>query len=375
MKIARIKRSVIIISLIPIIASLGFFLFTTEKSYSDSSRAAGSAPPVLATVEGREISAKLFQLYLKDTVETLGLSDKTPEGSRRVDLLKEGIIAELIDRALIEDEARRRNLSFAPGRLESERKIRIEQMGGEELYRNYLSESGLSEEEFSRIVATEIYGDLLRQDLAKDVSVTEGEARDFYNKEKSNPKFESLFVEPERVRASHILINARRAQIADELRAKGSYDRAQLDRMVADETARRRERAAAVLSSARAGADFARLARQYSDDPGTREQGGDLGLFQRSAHTPKFDDAAFALKPGQTSDIVETEYGFHIIKVAEHRAARVRGFDEVRSAIEQQALARKRAERLTRWLEERRGSAQISVTPFYRVGRFQTSGR
>jgi parvulin-like peptidyl-prolyl isomerase len=366
-KTARAQsRPFIVIALIPIIASLGFCLIVIQKSFSDSSKPeapAVEAPPVVATVEGRQISAKLYRLYLKNGIESLGISDQTEEGRRRIGLLKEGIISELIDRTLIEAEARRRNLSFTEERLEREHKSRIEQMGGEELYRAYLKDSNLDNEEFRQVVAGEIYGMMLKQEFDKDVSVAQTEIRNFYDKEKSNPKFESLFVEPERVRASHILISARRTQMAGGPQA------------VADETRKRRERAAQILSRVRAGADFAQVARENSDDSGTRAGGGDLGLFTRNTHTQKFDDAAFALKPGQTSDIIETDYGFHVIKVAEHRPARVRSFDETRSAIEQQLLARARAERLTRWLEERRKSASINVAPFYRVGQFLIAGQ
>lgn len=366
MKIARAQYRPLIIILIPIIASLSLCFILIQKSFTDSSKPAltnAEPPEVVATVEGRQISAKLYNIYLKNGIESIGLSDQTEEGRRRINLLKEGIIAELIDRALIEAEARRRNLSFTAEKLEGEYKSRIEQMGGEELYRAYINESNLTDEEFRQIVAGEIYGLMLKQEFDKSVSVSQNDVRGFYNKEKSNPKLESLFVEPERVRASHILVNARRAQIASELK---------LERAVADEMRKRRERAAEILNRVRAGADFARLARETSDDSGTRATGGDLGLFTRNTHTKNFDEAAFALKPGQVSQIIETDYGFHIIKVMEHRPSRIKSFDETRSAIEQQLLARARAENLSRWLEERRRAAKINVTSFYRVGQFLT---
>jgi parvulin-like peptidyl-prolyl isomerase len=82
-----------------------------------------------------------------------------------------------------------------------------------------------------------------------------------------------------------------------------------------------RAQAEDVLKRARAGEDFAALAKEFSTDPGSKDKGGDLGWFSRGQMTKKFEDAAFALQPGQISDIVETEFGFHIIKVQERRTA------------------------------------------------------
>ncbi|MDX1648095.1 MAG: peptidylprolyl isomerase [Longimicrobiales bacterium] len=81
-----------------------------------------------------------------------------------------------------------------------------------------------------------------------------------------------------------------------------------------------REKAEALLDSIGAGADFAELARAHSDDPGTAELGGDLGWFRRGRMVREFEDAAFALIDGQVSDVVRTDFGFHIIKVERYRA-------------------------------------------------------
>ena len=80
-----------------------------------------------------------------------------------------------------------------------------------------------------------------------------------------------------------------------------------------------RAQIADILRRVRAGEDFAALARQYSTDPGSKESGGDLGWFGRGMMVKPFEDAAFALKPGETSDIVETQFGFHLIRLDERR--------------------------------------------------------
>lgn len=117
---------------------------------------------------------------------------------------------------------------------------------------------------------------------------------------------------PEQVRASHIL-----------LKTEGK-----------DEAVVRKE-AQAVLAQINGGADFAELARKVSDDT-SKEQGGDLDFFARGRMVPEFETAAFAMAPGQTSDIVKSQFGFHIIRVTDKRAGSTRTLDEVRQQIQDQ---------------------------------------
>lgn len=130
---------------------------------------------------------------------------------------------------------------------------------------------------------------------------------------KANP---DRFKAEERVRASHILIAARHADA--------------------------RERAERVLAAVRAdGADFAKLAKEFSDDPGSAARGGDLGVFGRGKMVPAFDAAAFALtEAGQVSDLVETQFGFHVIRLDERFPAGVRSFAEVREQLIKEAEAK-----------------------------------
>lgn len=122
-----------------------------------------------------------------------------------------------------------------------------------------------------------------------------------------------LFQTPEQVRASHILLET------------AGKDEAEV-----------RKQAESILAQARAGADFAELAKKFSEDEATRDKGGDLDYFTRGRMVPEFESVAFALEPGQVSDLVRSQFGFHIIKVADKRPASTRPLDEVRQPIQEQ---------------------------------------
>jgi peptidyl-prolyl cis-trans isomerase D len=94
-----------------------------------------------------------------------------------------------------------------------------------------------------------------------------------------------------------------------------------------------KQKAENLLKQIKGGADFAALAKANSDDPGSKEQGGELGMIQRGVTVPEFEKTAFALQPGQVSDVIRTQFGYHIIKVEEKQTAHLKPLDEVRAQI------------------------------------------
>ena len=173
---------------------------------------------------------------------------------------------------------------------------------------------------------------------------------------------EDRFTDPAEVRARHILVKVDPG---------------------ADEAAKSKARAEAddLLKQVRAGGDFEALAKAHSKDPGSAAKGGDLGFFPRGRMVPTFDAAAFALEPGQVSELVETPFGFHIIKVEEKKAGGVRPFEAVREQIEKELtaersleLARKQADSDRRTvvrgksLQEAVGERKVEETPAFAAG-------
>ena len=104
------------------------------------------------------------------------------------------------------------------------------------------------------------------------------------------------------------------------------------------EVAETKKKAEDVLKQARKGAKFDELAKKYSEDPGSKDKGGDLGWIRQGQTVPEFEKEAFSLAPGQISDLVRTQYGFHIIKVLEKQTAHTKPFDEVKESLRTQAV-------------------------------------
>ncbi|MBI5640425.1 MAG: peptidylprolyl isomerase [Nitrospirae bacterium] len=136
--------------------------------------------------------------------------------------------------------------------------------------------------------------EFVKQKTAKDISVTDKDIEIYYKTHQDEFKVK------EQVLARHILV-------------KVDADASEEDKKKA------RTKAEDLLKRVKAGEDFAKLATEFSDDPSAKTKGGDLGYFSRGRMVKEFEDAAFALKPGDISDIVTTKYGYHIIKVTDKK--------------------------------------------------------
>jgi peptidyl-prolyl cis-trans isomerase C len=159
------------------------------------------------------------------------------------------------------------------------------------------------------------------KEIEKKINVTDDEVKAYFEKNKAE------FSEPESVKASHILVKV--PQDADEKAWK-------------DAEAKIKD----IKKKLDGGADFAKLAQEMSDDPGSKAKGGDLGFFSKGRMVPEFEAAAFALKPGEVSQPVKTPFGYHLIKVVEKKDAHEKSFDEVKDQVKQNLLNQKRREAL-----------------------------
>jgi parvulin-like peptidyl-prolyl isomerase len=335
--------------------------------------AAAAPDEIIATVNGSPVSRKFYEMFLRNGREALGLNADTEEGRRKLDELREGIVSELVDRALIAQEAVRRGLQVTPERLSQTEQREIMKLGGERQFAEYLQTHNLTRDEYRAVIRDMIYGELLTEAAAAQSTVSDEEIKTYYEAQRRRGDDPSLQL-PERVTAAHILVNARPQTISQELQREQGLTGDALAVAVRRELEQRRARAAELRrEAARAeGANFAELARARSDDAATRERGGDLGTFARGAHTRAFDDAAFKLKPGEVSEVIETEYGYHVIKLTGREPARAVRLEEAAPEIRARLLAEKRARLLALWLKEARGKAKVSIKEAYRFGGLKT---
>lgn len=200
---------------------------------------------------------------------------------------------------------------------------------------NVKAARGMTDEQFDKFLSAQLFGGQTREEWEKQnidtltvpvvlqremgVKITDEDARKYYD----DPKNISKFEQPEMVRASHILLM--------------TIDPETQQPLSDEKKAAKRKEMEDILKQAKAGKDFAELAKQYSEDPGSKNTGGEY-TFPRGKMVKEFEDTAFSLKPGEISGIIETRYGYHIIKLSEKIPAKKVDFDKVKDRLKE-ALA------------------------------------
>lgn len=254
--------------------------------------------------------------------------------------LREQVLEELIIERLLAEKVKQGNIEITDEEVIN---VLTEMVAAQseplslDEYKKKLIEHGQSfDEQKERIRKGLAYQKVLESQLGSKVNITEDDARKFYDE---NP---TQFERGQQVRASHILIKPVFVEGGDPNEAKATAE----------------TKAQELLKKAKSGADFAQLAMSNSMCP-SAPKGGDLGFFSKGEMTPAFEKVAFELAVGQISDIVETEYGYHIIRVTDRREPGVISFDEVKDSIIRNLTANKQAELTKEYIESLKAEADI----------------
>jgi parvulin-like peptidyl-prolyl isomerase len=303
------KRAVLLASLALAFVAAGCGGTSTASLGSDDVAVAGS----------QEITKEQFQA-LMGRAKTSYDAQKRPfpkPGSAEYEQLKSQAIAFLLQRAEFAQEAEDRGIKITDDQIDK----RIEKLkkqfygGSDQRYTQTLKRAGLTEEQGRLEVRAALINEELFKKVTEDVKVSEKEIRSYYDTHKTQ------YQQPESRDVRHILVPKK--ALADQLYAQ-----------------------------LKSGGNFAALAKKYSKDPGSASNGGKLTV-SKGQTVPEFDKATFALKKGELSKPIKTQYGYHIIQaLSEIKLAKKTPLSKVEKSIKDQLANQGKNDAMTKWVED-----------------------
>lgn len=220
----------------------------------------------------------------------------------------------LIEKKIVELEAQKNKINISDQDIQEEVDELVERYGGQDQFAMALMQFGLTEDKLKEDIKERL---IINRLLESEISISEDEMKDYFDQNTSS------FAQEEQVKASHILVDSE-------------------------------EKAKEVKDKLNQGEDFTKLAKEYSIDSANKDQGGSLGFFGRGDMVAEFEDAAFALEPGSISEPVKTEFGYHIIKVEEKKAAKEANYEENKDKIRKILFDNKSEEAYYTWMGKKR---------------------
>ena len=264
----------------------------------------------------------IFSFTNREIVATVGDSKITKDElyDKLVEQGGSNILSQMIDAEIINQEAKKEKIQVTDEEIDAEMENYMAQYGGEEMFESVLQQSGLTKDDLKGDIIQYVQIEKL---VDSRISVTDEEINEYFeeNKEKLGQE--------EQVKASHILVE-------DEKTAKD------LKKQLDD------------------GADFAELAKEHSTDPGSAENGGELGFFGKGKMVKEFEDVAFAAKVDEISEPVKSEKGYHIIKVEEKKEAKEATLEEKKEEIKDTLYRNKVQTEYATWMNEKKQEYKIN---------------
>ena len=225
---------------------------------------------------------------------------------------KEALEALIVNK-IIFLEAKGKNINITKENVQGEIDKMIESLGGEEAFNMALQYSGISEDELRKNIETNL---CLKNLLEPEVSITEEEQKKYFDENKE------IFNQKEQVKARHILVETEK----EALDIKKKLD---------------------------AGENFEELAKEHSMDTSNKDQGGELGFFERGKMVPEFEDTAFSLKVGEISSPVKTQFGYHIIELEDKKEAKEANYQNSKEDVKDMIFQQKFPEAYNAWIQDK----------------------
>ena len=343
----------------------GIFAVLAATFFCVSGVSAKVVDSTVAVINGEAIMKSEYAKTIAPIVEQYQQSappaEATPE---KIKELKTRLLDQMIDDRLLKQEAVKQKIKVGKRDVEEGIKQVKTRFPSETEFQSELKKENLTAVQFEKRIEEQLMVmKLIETEVKSKVSQpTDEAARELFNKiqakidgkdtgldEKADEELSVLSklfsrASAEQVRARHILVTLdKNAPMADKTAALNKIKKAQKE--------------------LKGGADFGELAKKYSDDPGSKTRGGDLGFFSKGEMVPEFEKTAFSLNVGQVSEPVLTDFGYHIIKVEEKKASRKLGFEEVQNDLKQFLYQKAAQAKYETWLKDLRAKSNIKVNP------------
>ena len=287
----------------------------------------------VAIVNGSVITSEEFNRELNPIKQRI-----SQQGQKISPVQLEGIRNKILDNLinieLLFQESRNNGIEVEKEAIDSQIKSLKQNLSNDTEFKNFLSELNLSERAFKLKIKKGIaIQKLIETQIADKIKISDEESKAFYD---TNP---DLFKQPEQIKASHILIKVEPG--ADEIKKSEA-----------------KQKIKNIQQKLNKGEDFAALAKEFSEGP-SKNNGGDLSYFQQGQMVKPFEDAAFALKTEEVSNIVETQFGYHIIKVVDKKPEKTIAYKNVKENLAQHLKQEKTNQEVKLYLQKLREKSKI----------------
>jgi peptidyl-prolyl cis-trans isomerase C len=287
----------------------------------------------IAVVNGTPITRQTFESEFQAAMERMAAAGQSPSGIQGM-LLRKQVIDSLVNEELLVQESNKQGIAVSADLINDEIERIKSQFPGEEEFNKALEQRQMTGDDLrKKLERRQAIQQLLEKEVPVGEDPTEADKEKFYA---DNPE---MFTSPESVRASHILIKLE--PDADQEATS------EANRKIKD-----------IQDKLDAGEDFAELAKSHSEGP-SNVKGGDLGYFTRGKMVKPFEDAAFTLKTGETSPVVQTDFGLHLIRVTDRKSEETVAYKDAEADIARMLVQDDRRNRFEAYMEDLKSKADI----------------
>ena len=287
----------------------------------------------VAVVNGTVITRANFDREMSRVQQRFFRKGKPLSGSQLSEIKKE-VLENLINHELFYQESQKQGITVDEAAVDEKLKNLKERFSSEPEFKSFLNKENLSEAAIkSHIKRDMAIQQFIDKQFVQRITVSDEESKAYYD---SHP---DLFKQPEQVRASHILIKV----------DPGTGESQKVEA---------RKKMENIQEKVRKGEDFAALAKEFSEGPSSAKGGG-LGYFRRGQMVKPFEEKAFALRPGEVSDIVETEFGYHLIKVIDKKPETTISYEDIKGKLEEHLKREKVRKEVKRQIEELKEKGKV----------------